>query len=199
LLDLYLSDQYQKEWDEIVRLSKLDDTASREKLTKYVMEGCRLSTVAPQLNRVVAKDAVVDDGGKGVQCKAGDIVFLNLVHLSIHFLTESAANTSPEIFPDPKKVKLDRPISKYIHFGKGTHSCFGAPFVKIGLTAMLRCVARLPNVRRAPGLEGQLKYVVMGLFRVYMTQEWSNYSYWPTGAQPRRSTSQLTVSFQTTI
>jgi len=43
------------------------------------MEGCRLSTIAPQLNRVVAKDAVVDDGGKQVHCKAGDIIFLNLV------------------------------------------------------------------------------------------------------------------------
>ena len=48
-------------------------------MTKYVMEGCRLSTIAPQLNRVVAKDAVVNDGGKQVHCKEGDIIFLNLV------------------------------------------------------------------------------------------------------------------------
>lgn len=48
------------------------------------MEGCRLSTVAPQLNRGVAKDVVVDDGGKQVHCKAGDIVFLNLVYPSFH-------------------------------------------------------------------------------------------------------------------
>ena len=97
-------------------------------------------------------------------------------------LIKAAANISPEIFPEPKKVKIDRPDSQYIHFGWGTHSCFGAPFATIGLTSMLRCFAVLPNLRRAPGLEGQLKYVVMGLFRVYMTQEWSNYSYWPTGA-----------------
>ena len=43
------------------------------------MEGCRLSTIAPQLNRVVAKDAVVNDGGKQVHCKEGDIIFLDLV------------------------------------------------------------------------------------------------------------------------
>lgn len=47
---------------------------------------------------------------------------------------------------------------------------------------MLAVFARLPNLRRAPGLEGQLKFVHMGLFRVYMTQEWSNYSYYPTGS-----------------
>ena len=84
------------------------------------------------------------------------------------------------MFPDPKKVKIDRPVSKYIHYGWGTHTCFGAQIVNIGLTAMLRCFARLPNLRRAPGPEGQLKYVVIGLFRVYMTADWSNYSYWPT-------------------
>jgi hypothetical protein len=44
------------------------------------MEGCRLSTVAPQLNRAVAKDIIVDDGGKQVHCKAGDIIFLNMVY-----------------------------------------------------------------------------------------------------------------------
>jgi hypothetical protein len=52
---------------------------------------------------------------------------------------------------------------------------------------MLRCFARLPNLRRAPGLEGQLKYVTVGLFRAYMTEDWSNYSYWPTGCSPIKS------------
>ena len=146
------------------------------------MEGCRLSTIAPQLNRVVANDSVINDGGKQVHCKAGDIVFLNLVRPSLNALIKAAANMCPEIFPEPKKVKIDRPVSEYIHFGWGTHSCFGAPFANIGLTSMLRCFASLPNLRRAPGPEGELKYVVMGLFRVYMTQEWSNYSYWPTSS-----------------
>jgi hypothetical protein len=74
-----MSHEHQDDWNEIVRLSNLDDDASREKLTKYVMEGCRLSTIAPQLNRVVTKDTIVNDGGKQIVCKAGDIIFLNLV------------------------------------------------------------------------------------------------------------------------
>jgi cytochrome P450 len=96
-------------------------------------------------------------------------------------LIQTAANVAPDKFPEPKKVKTDRPVGKYIHYGWGTHSCFGAQIANIGLTAMLRCFARLPNLRRAPGPEGQLKYVVVGLFRAYMTEDWSNYSYWPTG------------------
>lgn len=50
----------------------------------------------------------------------------------------------------------------------------------IGLTAMLRCFARLPNLRRSPGAQGTLKYVIMGPVRVYMQEDWSNYSPWPT-------------------
>jgi len=150
------------------------------------MEACRLVTIAPQLNRVVAKDAIIDDGGKQVHCKKDDIIFLNLVRPSfLCLLAQTAANHSAEMFPEPQKVNPDRPIDKYIHFGWGNHACFGAKFANIGLTAMLRCFARLPNLRRAPGPEGQLKYVTIGLFRVYMTQEWSNYSYFPTGLYPQ--------------
>jgi linoleate 10R-lipoxygenase len=91
---------------------------------------------------------------------------------------------SPEMFPNPNKVDVNRPEDQYIHFGWGNHRCFGAPFANIGLTAMLRCFARLPNLRRSPGPEGQLKYVDIGLFKVYLTQEWSNYSYWPSSSHP---------------
>ena len=54
----------------------------------------------------------------------------------------------------------------------------------IALTAMLRCFARLPNLRRSPGAQGELKYVVMGPVRVYMQEDWSNYSPWPTSLFP---------------
>jgi hypothetical protein len=45
---------------------------------------------------------------------------------------------------------------------------------------MLRCFARLPKLRRSPGAQGTLKYVIMGPVRVYMQEDWSNYSPWPT-------------------
>ena len=84
------------------------------------------------------------------------------------------------MFPDPTKVKLDRPLDKYIYFGWGEHSCVGSEMSTIGLTAMLQCFARLPNLRRSPGGQGTLKYVIMGPVRVYMQEDWSNYSPWPT-------------------
>jgi cytochrome P450 len=77
---LYLSDAYDKEWQDIVRLANSDKEEDREKLTKYVMEACRLSTISPQLSRVAAKDMVLDDKGKKVSCKAGERLFVDLVH-----------------------------------------------------------------------------------------------------------------------
>lgn len=95
-------------------------------------------------------------------------------------LIQYSANVDPDYFPNPKKVDIHRPTSKYSHYGWGPHACFGGEMVNAGLTGMLRCFARLPNLRRAPGPEGQLKYVVMGPFRVYLNSDWSNFSPWPT-------------------
>jgi hypothetical protein len=60
-------------------LAQLDNDESREKLTKYVMEGCRLSTISPQLSRIASKDTVINDKGKPVSCKAGERLFIDLV------------------------------------------------------------------------------------------------------------------------
>lgn len=86
----------------------------------------------------------------------------------------------PDIFPAPERININRPADRYIHYGRGPHYCFGAEFTNIGLTAMLRCFARLPNLRRAPGPLGELKYLMKGPFRVYMNEDWSNFSPWPT-------------------
>jgi hypothetical protein len=60
-----------------------DDDESHSKLTRYIMEGCRLSTVAPELARVPNKDVVIDDGDKQVPVKAGDTIFTGLVWIPL--------------------------------------------------------------------------------------------------------------------
>ena len=115
LLDLYLFDEYWKDWDAIVRLAKIKDQLSWEKSTRYVIEGCHLSIVAQQLNRVVAKDAVIDDRGKQIHCKAGDIIFLNLVYRSFsNLLIQGAANMSPEIFPRKSRLIAQFPSTSIL-------------------------------------------------------------------------------------
>jgi hypothetical protein len=74
-----LSDDYSEDWKEICCLAKLEDDASLTKLTRYVMEGCRIVSSAAGVLRKCAKDIVVDDGGTKVSCTAGDSVFIDLV------------------------------------------------------------------------------------------------------------------------
>jgi hypothetical protein len=61
---------------------------------------------------------------------------------------------------------------------------------------MLRCFARLPNLRRSPSGQGELKYVVMGPVRVYMQEDWSNYSPWPTSLFPQQKTLIIAMKLQ---
>jgi hypothetical protein len=87
----------------------------------------------------------------------------------------------PTVFPDPEAIKLDRPDSSYIHHGYGPHACLGRPIVVTAMAAQLRVFGRLKGLRRAPGLEGQLKsQTINGAFKVYMREDWSDWWPYPT-------------------
>lgn len=79
MMDLYLSDEYAKDWNDIVTLAHKDDEASRKLLTRYVLEAIRISSAAAGVSRKVAKDIVVSDGAEQVDLKAGDMLFVDLV------------------------------------------------------------------------------------------------------------------------
>jgi linoleate 10R-lipoxygenase len=79
------------------------------------------------------------------------------------------------------KVNLDRDPSTYINFGWGPHYCIGQEIATVANTAILRAFALLPNLRRAPGPQGQLKYVTKNdVIKVYLQQDWGNYYFFPT-------------------
>ena len=79
------------------------------------------------------------------------------------------------------EIKLDRPEDSYINYGFGPHSCIGKEINIIANTAILRCFARLPNFRRAPGPQGQLKYVMKNhVVKAYLQEDWGTYWYFPT-------------------
>lgn len=90
------------------------------------------------------------------------------------------ANRDPKVFPNPDEVRLDRPMDAYIHYGVGPHTCLGKDASKVALTAMLRVVGGLQNLRRAPGPQGELKKVPRpGGFYTYMREDWSSYFPFP--------------------
>lgn len=108
-----------------------------------------------------------------MKVKAGDKVLCSFVD----------ANREAEFFPEPEQVKLDRPLEQYIHYGVGPHACLGAEASRTALTAMLRTVGKLENLRRAPGPAGQLKKIPReGGFHVYMRADHGSYWPFPTSA-----------------
>jgi linoleate 10R-lipoxygenase len=154
---------------EINRLAKIDTPESDEKLLHYAMEGIRLNGTFGSYRRSNVS-ATVDDGGRHVDIKPGDKVFVSFV----------GAARDEKIFPGPNEVRIDRPMESYIHYGIGAHTCLGKEASMVALTAMLRTVGKLENLRRAPGPQGQLKKIPRpGGFYVYMREDQGSYYVFP--------------------
>lgn len=142
----------------IQTLAEVDTPDTDDKLLHYVMEGIRLNSTSGSYRRSTVS-TTVEDNGKYLEIKPGDKVFISF----------ASAARDPSAFPDPNKVKTNRPISSYIHYGIGQHTCLGKEASMVALTAMLRTVAKLRGLRRAPGPQGQLKKVPHpGGYDVYM-------------------------------
>lgn len=126
--------------------------------------------------RTCHQNITVNDGARKVDCKPGDSVFVSFVCLSLcksheDKLTNPQVSLAqdPKIYPDPKKVRLDRPVDSYLVYGVGSHACLGAEASRVALTAMLKCIGRLDNLRRASGPQGEMKKIPReGGFYVYM-------------------------------
>ncbi|KAL9134531.1 MAG: hypothetical protein Q9175_004283 [Cornicularia normoerica] len=170
LLDYYLSDEGKKHLPEINRWAKIEGAEADDKLLHYAMEGIRLNGTFGSYRQSTVS-TIVDDGGRPVNVKPGDKVFCSFV----------SANREAEFFPEPDRVRIDRPMDTYIHYGLGPHACLGGEASRVALTAMLRVVGRLENLRRAPGPQGQLKKIPRpGGFYVYMRADHGSYFPFPT-------------------
>jgi linoleate 10R-lipoxygenase len=91
------------------------------------------------------------------------------------------ANVDPVAYPNPKEIKLDRPESSYVNYGWGPHICIGQEINIVANTAILRAFARLPHLKRAPGPQGELKYVIKNnVIKAFLQEDWSNYWFFPT-------------------
>jgi cytochrome P450 len=69
-----------------------------------------------------------------------------------------SAMFDPEAVPNPKEIDPARKVD-YLHFGHGTHQCTGRYITEVNVPELVAGLLRLPNLRRAPGKPGKLKYV----------------------------------------
>lgn len=80
MIDVYLSEEYNQHWAQIVRLAQTDDDDSNSKLQSYALEGIRLSKKG--FGRVrfgVAQDMTLQEGMTTLNLKKGNEVFVDLV------------------------------------------------------------------------------------------------------------------------
>lgn len=98
--------------------------------------------------------------------------------LFVDFIT---AGRDPAKFPEPEKIRLDRPEQIYIHHGWGPHQCLGRAIVTTAGAAMLKAFARsCPNVRRAPGPAGEIKKKLFnGAFPVFLAEDGGSWESFP--------------------
>lgn len=181
MLDVYLSEEYYNaHWPEIQRCAWSNDPADFDKLKGYALEANRLAPAAFGLLRKVNVDTVIDDNGTKVDVKAGDQIYTDFI----------TAGLDERVFPNPTTIDPTRDRKLYIHHGYGPHSCLGRPIVEVAMATQLKVFAKLKNLRRAPGPQGELKKTVPapnptgsdpkpspGKISVYMREDWS--SWWP--------------------
>ncbi|KAJ3035169.1 hypothetical protein HDV00_004291 [Rhizophlyctis rosea] len=153
LVDLYLSEGYEKYKERIVELAHLDTKEADDELVGWVLEGMRHSGVVPGLPRTVTKDVKFQDGDRTLDLKAGELVLV----------CTSVASMDPKAFPNPEKLDPHRPRHSYILLGSGLHYCFGARLVTVSIATMIKQIFRLKNLRRAPGPAGRLDRIIEDL------------------------------------
>lgn len=152
LIDLFLSEGYETYKERIIELanSPESDIAANRELLGFVMEGMRHAAVKPFLPRPVARDTSFTDGARGdVHLKSHEIVLVAV----------AKAAMDPKAFPNPEILDPHRSLEDYILFGHGVHACFGTRMATASLSAVLREVFRLKNVRRANARLGRMGIV----------------------------------------
>lgn len=180
MIDLYLSDEYAHHWTAIQACAWSDSKADFEKLKGYALEANRLRPAAFGLLRKSRVDTVVDDRGREVAVAVDDTLYTDFV----------AAGTDETVFPRPLEIDITRDRGLYLHHGVGAHACLGRPIVEVAMAAQLKVFAKLKDLRRAPGLQGQMKRTVPapnpvssdphenpGRIEAFMKEDWSDW--WP--------------------
>lgn len=122
---------------------------SPDRIPAFIEESLRMHSPTKVDFRLVRKTTTLG----GVDLPAGTIVMLCL----------GAANRDPRKFDDPHKFRPDRKnVREHIAFGRGIHTCAGAPLARVeGQITVRRLLDRMSEIRIDPsehGAEGDRHY-----------------------------------------
>lgn len=113
-----------------------------KRIPDFIEECLRLDGAVKSGGRICQKSTTLG----GVEIKAG----------SMMLYSPMAANRDPRRFDQPDAFRLDRPkIREHLAFGRGAHTCIGAPLARREVTVSLeRLLARMGNIRLSDAHHG---------------------------------------------
>ncbi|ATY62963.1 fatty acid [Cordyceps militaris] len=167
-VDWYLSAEGAPYRDELERIAAEESSdAGDALLLGYAMEGVRMAGTFSLYRTVAAPDTITDDQDSPVPVQHGDTVFVSVTPA-----------TRDSGLPHPDKVDPRRPLDAYVQHGLGPELCLGREVAQTALVALFRALFRKKNLRRVPGLQGELKRLVKpDGSHGFMTEDWG--TVWP--------------------
>lgn len=106
-----------------------------------------------------AREVRQDIEFEGVQLKAGDMVMSSTIPVAI----DDAMNA------DPLTFSLERTHRRHSTFGKGSHTCPGAPLARLELKILLReWFARIPEFRLKDGTDIEFSSGIVGTVKPFV-------------------------------
>ena len=98
------------------------------------------------------RELIKDYEMHGVQMKAGERIFCML----------PACNYDPDVFPNPREVRFDRPRGTILTFTGGIHACMGAHLARLEMKiALQEWLRRIPDFEIRSGAE--IRYAPSGV------------------------------------
>ena len=129
-------------------------------LSRTLFEAMRYMPLNPGPWRRCERDFTIAEGtSRATRVRKGRLVLAS---------TQSAM-FDPRIVRDPATFDPHRPAGDYMLFGYGLHWCAGTTIAMAQITQTLKALLLRPNLRRAPGDEGELK--LLGLFPEHLLVE----------------------------
>ncbi len=118
-------------------------------MAPFVLEALRFHPINPVLARWSARPTVIAEGThRERRVRQGRVVYAAIL----------SAMFDPAVFEQPATFRVDRPLSSYLHFGHGLHTCFGERVNLVQMPETVGALLALDNLRRAPGRAGQILY-----------------------------------------
>lgn len=125
------------------------NSAAAANLRQVIYEALRFRPMLPLLVRDCPRDTVIAAGTPRARLVEGGTRIM---------APPLAAMWDPSVVPAPSMFCAGRPPDAYLLFGHGARACFGRYIADIALFEIVRAVAQLPMLARAPGRDGKVGY-----------------------------------------